>query len=71
MNADSALIADQARRIAALEALRADAKQRISKIRLALYRVGGPLNDNKLRYSPEQLEPFVNIAALSEGFDNG
>ena len=64
MNTETIIIAEQAkalfkaeRRVEALE----DAMRRIH---LKLICVGGPLNDNVLGYSEEQLKPFRAISNI-------
>lgn len=59
---DDELIARQARQIAELEEENEDLTSRIEKAMLHIYCVSGPLNDNKLGYSKEQLVTFQNIA---------
>jgi hypothetical protein len=39
------------------------------KIYMEVYGVGGPLNDNKLGYSRQQMVPFSRIAAQADGWD--
>ncbi len=36
------------------------------KINLIIYGIGGPLNDNNLAYTNEQLQPFWRIAKLAD-----
>jgi hypothetical protein len=59
---DEQLIAQQAKRIAELEeelALRNEAER---EIHMEIYGIGGPLNDNKLGYTKDQMVPFARIA---------
>jgi hypothetical protein len=54
-----------ARRAKQLEELRdevAGLKERARRARLHIYCVGGPLNDNKLGYTREQMVTFARIA---------
>lgn len=44
------------------------AEQAISRARQLLFRIGGPLNDNALRYSKEQLTTFHRIDDVLAGF---
>jgi hypothetical protein len=59
---DDELIAMQARRIEKLKAELADYKEAMGQIRLRLYCIGGPLNDNVGGYSKAQLGTFFDIA---------
>lgn len=61
---DTELIAAQARRIAALEEERRNCKEAVEQARLHMICIGGPLNDNVLGYSPEQLTTFRRIDTL-------
>jgi hypothetical protein len=63
---DSLLIAQQARKIAELKETVTRLKEAIDSVRNNLYCIGGPLNDNKLGYTKEQLAPFFRIANLTE-----
>lgn len=58
---DDAVIARQARRIDHLEQENAELKQRIERAVLHIVCIGGPLNDNKLGYSKDQLGTFWRI----------
>lgn len=59
---DDQMIAAQARRISALEAALSVCAYAASSIRLEIFGIGGPLNDNKLGYSREQWAPFWRIS---------
>jgi hypothetical protein len=64
---DAELIARQAKQIAEQEDLIADYEERMRLARGYIYCIGGPLNDNVLRYSGEQKVTFQRIAdALGE-----
>ena len=41
--------------------------EKISDIYLILYRIGGPLNDNRQGLSPDQLRDFIKIADIIRG----
>lgn len=56
------LIARQAKQLEELRDEVADLKARASKARLHIYGIGGPLNDNRLMYSPAQMVTFQRIA---------
>lgn len=58
---DMKLIARQAKDIAELRERVTAYEQSAMRIRLMLVCIGGPLNDNKLRYTPEQLVIFARI----------
>jgi len=60
------LIARQAKENAELHDEVADLKQRIASVKKILYCIGGPLNDNKLGYSREQLSTFLSISETLE-----
>lgn len=51
---EEALISKQALRIAELEESLLDRDERLGRIHLMLVSIGGPLNDNVLRFNPEQ-----------------
>ena len=59
---DNELIARQAKQIENLRDEVADLKTRVSRARLHIYCIGGPLNDNKLGYSKQQMSTFAKIA---------
>lgn len=59
---DEELILQQVRKIADLEESVGLFTESMEEIRAILYCIGGPLNDNKLGYSKEQLSTFFNIA---------
>lgn len=60
------LIAVQAMRLEEMREELAELKEKIQKARSHIYCIGGPLNDNRLGYSREQMVTFQNIAdALS------
>lgn len=58
------LIAKQALKIEELEIELAAYQEAESRIHNIIYRIGGPLNDNKLGYSKAQLLPFFQISEL-------
>lgn len=58
---DSELIARQAKQIEELKDENTDLKNRIKNARMHIYCIGGPLNDNKLVYSNDQLATFSEI----------
>ncbi len=58
------LVALQARKIAELEKEIAVYRDNARQISILLCKVGGPLNDNILKYSPEQLTIFFKIEEL-------
>lgn len=60
------LIAQQAMRIAVLEARNQSLISSADAIKDILFCVGGPLNDNVLGYSKPQLATFFRIADLVE-----
>jgi len=43
---------------------------RLNHIQSILYSIGGPLNDNVLKYSPKQLSTFVRINKAINGVEN-
>lgn len=55
------VIARQAVKLERLEAENAQLKDSIARARLHIICIGGPLNDNKLGYSKEQLYTFHRI----------
>ena len=59
---ESELIARQAKQLEELRDEVADLKERARRARLHIYCIGGPLNDNKLRYSKQQMVTFWQIA---------
>jgi len=59
---DEEIIARQARKIENLERRVADLERAKNEARLHIYGIGGPLNDNKLRYSREQMATFFRIS---------
>ena len=59
---EAELIARQAKKIEELRDEVADMKERIKRARLPIYCIGGPLNDNKLGYTREQMVTFSRIA---------
>ncbi len=63
------LIARQAKENAELRDEVAELKERIVSVNNILYCIGGPLNDNKLEYSREQLSTFLAIAYKLEGVE--
>lgn len=56
------LIARQAKQLEELRDEVADLKDRVSKARLHIYCIGGPLNDNRLGYTKPQMVTFSRIA---------
>ena len=61
------LIARQALKLAALQEDVEELRERISCATLRIICIGGPLNDNKLHYSKEQLVTFQRILNDLEG----
>ncbi len=61
-----ALCAQQALNIAKLELQVTRMSEAMRKINLIIYGIGGPLNDNNLAYTNEQLQPFWRIAKLAD-----
>ena len=59
---DDEIITRQARTICRLEQRVEELESAKSSARLQIYCIGGPLNDNKLGYSKEQLVVFARIA---------
>lgn len=55
------VIARQATKIERLEVENAHLKDCIAKARLHMICIGGPLNDNRLQYSREQMVTFFRI----------
>jgi len=55
-------IARQSLQLMELRDENADLKERIRKARLHIYCIGGPLNDNKLGYTRDQMVTFSRIA---------
>ncbi len=60
------VIARQAKRIEELSDKVKDLQQRMKTIRLHIICIGGPLNDNKLKYTPAQLVTFARILEQAE-----
>lgn len=60
------IIAEQAVKIIKQARAIHDFNERLSRIRLHLICVGGPLNDNKSKYSSTQLELFQKILNIVE-----
>ena len=58
---DDEIISHQARTIIELTEQLKDLKERIRQAHLHIICIGGPLNDNKLGYSKEQLVTFHRI----------
>ncbi len=56
------LIARQAKQLEELRDEVADLKERVRRAKSHIYCIGGPLNDNKLGYSNQQLSTFLRIA---------
>jgi hypothetical protein len=59
---DAELIARQAKQVEELRDEVADLKERAHKARMHIYCIGGPLNDNLLGYTREQMVVFDRIA---------
>ena len=57
------LIAIQAKKIEEQKLIIKDYKTRMRNIYNIIYCIGGPLNDNKLHYTKEQMIDFQKIAA--------
>ena len=55
------IIADQARKIRALEDRVKVMSANADAVRLLIYRIGGPLNDNVKRYTSEQLKDWQSV----------
>jgi len=64
---DSELIAKQARRIADLESQLTEQADMISRARQRIICIGGPLNDNLLRYTQAQLREWHSVLDCLEG----
>jgi hypothetical protein len=64
---DTEMIAIQARKIVELELDIAMTIDQLARIKVVLVRCGGPLNDNFLQYSKEQLKPFFRIQDILNG----
>ena len=60
------LIASQAKQIYILEKLCNQYLENVRKVNKMLYCIGGPLNDNKLKYTKEQLQIFFLIQETLE-----
>lgn len=58
---DDSTIARQARAIEILEDRVAELEKAVKEARLHIGGIGGPLNDNKLGYTKEQLGTFFKI----------
>jgi len=58
---DDECIASQARQIMSMELQIKEYREMVSAIRLHLYEICSPLNDNRLGYTKEQLGPFFDI----------
>ena len=63
---DSQVIADQARQIFVFESLLDQYLKNVRKVNNMLYCIGGPLNDNKLGYTKEQMQIFFHIQETLE-----
>ena len=59
---DEAVIARQARKIEELELRNTELESAVYDARAHIYCIGGPLNDNKLGYSKQQMVTFFQIA---------
>lgn len=65
---DAELIARQAKQIEELSDEVNAMKEGAAKVAMEIYGVGGPLNDNVMGYTKQQLAPFHRIAvALGDG----
>ncbi len=64
---DEMVIAAQARKIARLEADVLRTTGILKAVKMQLVRVGGPLNDNQLRYNKDQLVLFFKIQDILDG----
>lgn len=58
---DDELIAKQARQIANLEEQVKDYRDSAKRVVSLIYSVGGPLNDNKLGYTKEQMLDWTRV----------
>jgi hypothetical protein len=58
---ESQLIARQAMEIETLKDQVDDYEKRMARIHMEITGIGGPLNDNVLRYTNQQLGPFSRI----------
>jgi hypothetical protein len=67
VSARNKLIVEQQLMIRKLTRKLDEAKDREREIDLCLYCVGGPLNDNKLGHTKEQLRDFWDIARALKG----
>lgn len=65
--ADSQIIAQQARYIAELDATVTKQAEMISCAIKRMVCIGGPLNDNRLHYTPEQLREWRSVFDCLEG----
>lgn len=63
---DDEIIANQARQIYVFESLLNQYLENVRKVNKMLYCIGGPLNDNKLEYTREQLQIFFLIQETLE-----
>jgi len=63
---EAELIARQAKQIAELEEHVSDLTLRTNRAILHIVCIGGPLNDNKLQFTNEQLKVFSSILAELE-----
>lgn len=61
------VIARQAKEIMELNDLVTDLKERIEAAAMVIFCIGGPLSDNKLGCSPEQLRTIRDIANAFAG----
>ena len=69
MDRNDEIILKQVKRIHELEEELEDCKAAISRVHRTLYAIGGPLNDNKLGFSNEQLGEFRAIAGAIDGIE--
>lgn len=67
MITDIEMIARQAKQLAKLEDINTQLKACVGSAIAQMYSVGGPLNDNFLKYSEEQLKTFHQISKCLEG----
>jgi hypothetical protein len=64
---DGEIITMQTRKIMEQEADATQMQEQLKRIRMRLVCIGAPLNDNALRYSKAQLEPFFRIQDILNG----
>ena len=69
MTTEDIIIAEQAKALFKAERRVEKLEEAMRKIRLKLICIGGPLNDNALGYSSEQLQPFRAISNIVHDVD--